>query len=195
MTIGKLCLIAGGTLACWLAGSSTGQAHTLSTDVLGLPAGLAHPFFGVDHLLAMLAVGVWASHLGGRAAWMIPISSLLAILIGAILGWQGLAMPMMEPAILVSMVVIGGLIAWRVQFGLLPAIVIIAITSVWHGSAHVADIGVTAKDAAFTAGFLASTAALHLTGIAIGNTTRMRAPVTRLVGVAILGTGALLALG
>ncbi|NNF96984.1 MAG: HupE/UreJ family protein, partial [Halobacteria archaeon] len=93
------------------------SAHTTGGAMGGLGSGLGHPFVGIDHLLAMLAVGVWAYQLGGTALWKVPLVFVLTLLVGANLGLAGISLPFIEPMIAASLVVLGLIIAqkWRVM--------------------------------------------------------------------------------
>src|SRR5438094_241400 len=110
MTMSRLSLIAAVALTFSWAGLVPADAHALSNQAPGVAAGLLHPLTGLDHLMAMLAIGAIASRTGGRVSWALPISSLFAMLIGASLGMEGVVMPILEPATLVSVVLLGVLV-------------------------------------------------------------------------------------
>lgn len=134
-------------------------------DAGSLAAGLSHPFAGLDHLLAMIAIGVWAACLGGRAVWMVPAAFLVGTVGGFGLALAGIGMPSVEPAIAASVIVLGALIAFAVRLPLAASMTLAALFAVFHGHAH----GLERVGAAwsFGIGFIVATALLHLAGIAL----------------------------
>lgn len=143
-------------------------AHTgLGAHDTPFGSGVAHPFLGADHLLTMVAVGILAAVTGGRAIWAYPASFVVAMLAGGLLGLQGLALPVIEPAILASVVVLGAAIALAVRLPLLWACAVIALFGVAHGVAH--GLEAPALGALpYAAGFVLATAALHGVGLCLG---------------------------
>ncbi|WP_199257498.1 HupE/UreJ family protein [Paracoccus binzhouensis] len=150
-------------------------------------AGLSHPLAGADHLLAMVAVGLWAASLGGRAAWALPLCFVLAMVAGGALGAAGVALPLVEPAILASSVVIGAAIALALRAGLAVVLPVVAVFGLVHGHAHGAE-GPGQGLLAYGAGFVIATALLHLSGIALG-----RLPMVRWLGAVTAAAGLALA--
>lgn len=180
------------TLALVLA-PALAQAHP-GHGAHGLLSGLEHPMFGMDHLLAMVAVGLWAAQLGGRATWLVPTVFVGVMSLGGALGMSGLVLPGMEQGILASVLILGVLIAASVR---LPAIVgaaIVALFAFCHGQAHGAEMPANANGLTYALGFTLSTAALHGVGIGFGLSVRQGA-VLRLSGAAIAACAVLLALG
>ena len=175
-----------------LVTSSSAFAHP-GHDVSGLAAGLMHPFSGLDHLLAMVAVGLWAAQGGGRKVWLLPATFMTMLAVGAGVAMQWQALPMVEAGIAVSVLALGLLISLSLQ---LPALLSMAITALFgllHGYAHGLELPQSAAPAAYALGFLTATATLHLSGIAIGVATRQRyALLSRLLGSAIAISGAYL---
>ena len=102
------------TALCLFAG--TASAHTGSQGVTGFVSGLSHPLLGLDHLLAMIAIGLWAAQQGGRALWAVPAAFVGAMVVGGMLAWSGIALPHVETAIALSVLVLGLLIATRRQW-------------------------------------------------------------------------------
>lgn len=129
--------------------------------------GLLHPLTGLDHLLAMVAVGLWAALAGGRALWALPLAFVAAMLAGFGLGAAGIALPAVEPAILASVVVIGALVALAVRLPLPAAVALVALFGLAHGHAHGTE-GPAAGLAGYAAGFTLATAALHAAGLGLG---------------------------
>ncbi len=140
-------------------------AHTGHTAVSGLAAGLAHPLAGWDHLLAMLAVGLWAGQLGGRAAWSLPLAFVVLMLAGGALGMAAWGLPLAETGILASLVVLGLLVAGALRLPLQLGLPLVGLFAVFHGVAHGGEIPALASGAAYSTGFALSTAALHFAGI------------------------------
>jgi urease accessory protein len=130
----------------------------------GAIAGLLHPLKGVDHLLAMLAVGLWAARSGGRAAWLLPISFLLAMGVGGALGMAALGLPVAELGIASSVLVFGLLLALSPRLPLAVGVALTGGFALFHGYAHGSEMAPTASAVAYSAGFLLATAALHGVG-------------------------------
>ncbi|MCD0417404.1 HupE/UreJ family protein [Rubrivivax sp. JA1024] len=173
-----------------LAEAHTG-VHLLTSE--GAAAGFAHPFLGLDHLLAMVAVGLWAASLGGRARWLVPGSFIALMTFGAIGGASGLALPAVEPMIALSVIALGVLVALAVRVPTGAAAAVVAVFGVFHGAAHGAEMPALASPLAYGLGFVAATALLHGAGLALGG-LRSRLPTFRLAGGAIALAGVVLAL-
>lgn len=139
-------------------------AHLDPLEHGSLAAGFTHPLTGVDHLLAMVTVGVWAALVGGRALWTVPAAFVLAMLSGFALALTGVSLPLVEPTVLASIVVLGLLAAMALPMpgGLVAAIV--AAFAVFHGYAHGSELG-AAGALPYAAGFAVATAALHAAGV------------------------------
>ncbi|TIQ34102.1 MAG: HupE/UreJ family protein [Mesorhizobium sp.] len=131
-------------------------------------AGLAHPFFGIDHIIVMVAVGLWAALKGGRALWALPAAFVSLMLAGGALGIAGVPVPLVEPVILASIVALGLLIATAVDLPVATGAVIIGFFALFHGHAHGTEIPETAGGLEYLAGFALATAFLHGAGIGFG---------------------------
>lgn len=145
------------------------SAHALGGPMGGFGSGFGHPLAGFDHFLAMLAVGLWGAQMGGRAVWSLPATFPLIMCIGGVAGMLGL-MPdeTIRIAIAVSLVVLGGVIAARWVAPEWAALIIVAFFAIFHGYPH-GQLTLRATDpAAFTVGFVVSTGAIHILGIAVG---------------------------
>ena len=177
--------------------AASAHAQTGHTDTMGLLSGLLHPLGGADHLLAMLAVGIWASSLGRAQTWALPVAFPLLMVVGGLLGIGGVSLPYVEPAIAVSVVVLGLAIAaaWRAPKPV--ALALVAAFGVFHGYAHGTELPQAASPFAYVVGFVLSTVALHLGGIALGWLARMRhgVPLLRTGGGMIAATGAWMLVG
>ena len=175
-----------------LVASSTAFAHP-GHNVSGFAAGLMHPFSGLDHLLAMVAVGLWAAQGGGRKIWLLPATFMTMLAVGAGIATQWLSLPLVESGIAASVLALGLLIALSLQ---LPAALSVAITALFgllHGYAHGLELPQSAAPAEYALGFLAATATLHLSGVTLGIATRQNyALLSRLLGSAIAVSGAYL---
>ena len=157
--------------------------------VAGSPfaAGWAHPLSGSDHVLAMLAVGLWAATATDRRGiWALPLSFMAAMVLGGVLGAAGVQLPAVEPMILASSVILGLAVALALRPSLGVALPVVAAFGVMHGHAHGAE-GPASGLAAYAAGFLLATGALHLAGIGLGRLglTRILGGLTAAAGVAL----------
>jgi urease accessory protein len=130
--------------------------------------GFAHPFGGLDHVLVMVAVGLYAVMLGGRALWLVPATFLGVMALGGALGASGLALPFGETAIAASVIVLGLAIALRLTLPTLTAIALVDLFAVFHGYAHGLEMPQSASGQQYAAGFMLATALLHSTGIMLG---------------------------
>jgi urease accessory protein len=157
----------------------------------GLAAGLAHPFSGADHVLAMIAVGLFAAMRGGRAPWAWPLAFVGAAGLGFLAGRFGLALPLTEPMVLASVLVLGLIVAAAAPVDLAAGIALVAMFGGFHGLAHAPEAG-SQSIAAFAAGFLAASAALHLAGLGLYRIAGMAG--ARLAGAATALGGLALAL-
>lgn len=147
---------------------SAAFAHTGVGDTTGFMHGLSHPIGGADHFLAMVAVGLWAAQIGGRALWAVPSTFVVVMILGGILGFSGVTIPFIEQGILVSVLILGVLIAGAFKLPLTYSVLIIGVFAIFHGHAHGAEMPATALAASYIVGFAVATAALHLMGIALG---------------------------
>lgn len=158
-------------------------------------SGLLHPILGADHLLAMIAVGLLAGMTGGRARLAYPASFLAAMILGGALGYGGLALPVVEPVLLASGVILGAAAAFALRPPLAPACGAIALFGLAHGYAHGLE-GPALGGLPYGIGFVTTTAALHLVGLVAGGIAGARRPVlARALGGATAATGVALAFG
>lgn len=160
-------------------------------------AGFTHPVFGPDHVLAMVAVGLWAAMLGGRAIWFVPLTFVAAMTLGFAFSLMGMPLPLVEPVILTSVIILGVLVALAIRLPMAAGMGTVAALAVFHGHAHGTEMG-GAGALAYLAGFASATALLHGAGLGIG-LALMRLADGRLLrglgaAVAALGT-ALVAFG
>jgi urease accessory protein len=134
----------------------------------GFVHGLLHPLGGIDHILAMVAVGLFAARLGGRALWLVPASFVTAMALAGAAGMTGLNLPHVEAGIALSILVLGAAIAFETTMPVAAAMALVAFFAVFHGYAHGAEMPETMSGLAYGGGFLAATAALHVAGIGLG---------------------------
>ncbi len=145
------------------------QAHVMDGPLGGFGSGFGHPLAGFDHLLAMLAVGLWGAQMGGRSVWTLPATFPMIMCVGGIIGMTGVLPDQpIEYGIAVSVIVLGGAIAaaWRAPEWV--ALVLIAAFALMHGYPHGVLAPRASDPAAFTVGFVVSTGVIHVIGIAIG---------------------------
>jgi urease accessory protein len=144
------------------------EAHVTQGPIGGFSAGIAHPFTGLDHLMAMLAVGIWGAQMGGRSIWSLPVTFPLVMTIGGVLGMAGVPLAHIETGIALSMLVLGAAIvlAWRPPEWV--ALAVIAVFAICHGYAHGVELPNAADPAAYATGFVIATGTIHVIGIGIG---------------------------
>jgi urease accessory protein len=171
--------------------SAGAHAHVIPGDVHGFGSGFAHPLHGLDHILAMVAVGLWAAQLGGRARWLVPASFVGVMALGGALAMAGLRVPFTEEGILLSVFVLGILVAVAARFPLAASMAIVGLFAFFHGHSHGTEMPANAVGYAYGAGFVLATTMLHATGIAIGVSAQQFAklPVVRWAGAAITVAG------
>lgn len=142
------------------------DAHVVMGETAGWLHGMAHPFTGLDHLCAMIAVGLWAKQTGGRAIWLVPASFVSVMMAGGLLGMQGIQIPFVESGILASLLILGLLIAAAIRLPLAASVAIVGVFALFHGNVHGIEMPHTGASG-YALGFVLSTAILHLTGIGI----------------------------
>jgi len=142
-------------------------AHPGHADALGFTTGLLHPLLGIDHVLAMIGVGLYAAILGGRSFWMLPAAFLTAMMVGGVMGYDGFALPLVEQAIALSVITIGAVIALGVKMPVSFGTILVAAFAIFHGHAHGSEGAELASFAQYSLGFAAATTLLHVTGAAL----------------------------
>lgn len=159
-------------------------------------AGVSHPLEGFDHLLAMIAIGLWAVQLGGRALWLVPASFVGVMSLGGALGMGGAHIPMAEQGILASVFLLGLFLMLALRLPLAASMAITGLFALCHGYAHGTEMPTTASGLAFGVGFLASTVFLHGVGMGAGLLLRSAAQSVwlRAAGVVVLIGGVVIAL-
>lgn len=178
------------TALCLFAGAAS--AHTGNHVVTGFTSGLTHPLLGLDHLLAMIGIGLWAAQQGGRVLWAVPAAFVGAMLLGGGMSLAGVSLPHVETGIAASVLVLGLLIATRQQWAVKTGMAIAAGFALFHGYAHGLEMPQAASPALYALGFVLATAFLHGVGIAGSLVGRY---AMQAAGVGIAATGLALIFG
>jgi len=185
-------LIGGLLVAIAVLAGRPALAHIVDGSAAGgFLGGFAHPLFGLDHVVAMIAVGLWGAFLGPPAIWLLPIAFPMVMAFGGAIAILGVPVPGVEIGIALSAIVLGGMIALAARPPLVGAALIVAAFAIFHGHAHGAELPPGTDAVAFSVGFVMATGLLHLAGIALGLLTRW--PAGRLgvraagVGIALVG--------
>jgi urease accessory protein len=183
------------TAAILAATAAPAFAHLDPTEHGSLMAGLSHPLSGADHMLAMIAVGLWAAQIGGRAKLAVPATFVALMALGFMLALAGAPLPFVEPGILASVIGLGLMVALAVRVPTVVSAAIVGVFALFHGHAHGGELG-TATALTFGLGFIASTVLLHAAGVGLGIAVGGRnAIVTRVLGGLTALGGAALVLG
>ena len=157
----------------------------------GFLSGLTHPIFGPDHVVAMIAVGLWGAQLGNPAIWILPVTFPLVMAFGGLLGMEGVPLPGVEIGIAISAIALGLMVALAASPPLWIAAVLVGVFAIFHGYAHGAELPEAANPIAYAVGFVIATGCLHLLGIGGGLINRWPAgaKALRTGGAAILTAG------
>ena len=167
MLVTKIPLVS--LIAIAVAGfGSAAVAHVGDHSHMTLAEGLRHPFTGLDHLLAMVAVGLWASQLGRPALWLLPLTFPAVMVLGAAFGISGRELPLVEIAIAGSVLVLGAAIALAYRPSLVVGVGLIALFALAHGYSHGVALPASVSGLTFGIGFVATTLMLHAIGISLG---------------------------
>ncbi len=181
------------TMACLMVLVSTGiEAHTFGAEHAGLYEGFLHPFGGMDHLLAMVAVGMWAAQLGGRAMIFAPACFISVMAAAALLGEGGAMLPHLESAIASTVLILGLLIGFSVRLPLVVSILLVALFALGHGYAHGLELPQAAYAGHYAAGFMLATALLHSAGLLTGLVVKRGVMGLQVGGALIALSGAFL---
>ena len=148
--------------------ASPAFAHVGVHDAIGMSAGFAHPFSGLDHLLAMISVGLWGAFLGRPLIYLLPVIFPTVMAFGGVLGMAQVPFPPVEIGIAISVIVLGGSILLRWSAPVWLAAVIVGIFGLFHGYAHGLELPSMANPISFSLGFVLATGLLHVLGITIG---------------------------
>ena len=161
----------------------------------GFMHGLMHPASGLDHVCAMLAVGLWAAQMGGRQIWALPLSFVLLMGLGGALAAHGLVLPFVELGVLLSVLLLGMLVAAAIRLPLWLGSSLVGLFAVWHGYAHGAEMVESISGLTYASGFMLATALLHMSGIgfalafALTIHGQLRETLVKLAGAVITVSG------
>lgn len=169
--------------------ATAAEAHSGYGAASGLAAGFGHPFGGLDHMLAMVAVGILGVQMGGRAAWALPATFIAMMIAGGVLAVSGVVLPLVEPGIAGSVIALGVVIAagWRMPIS--AAIPVVGLFAVFHGHAHGAEMAVGTSAMAYGAGFVLATGSLHLAGVGLAASTASAGRMLAARGIRAIGAG------
>jgi urease accessory protein len=142
--------------------------HVESGQAGGFVSGLSHPVSGLDHVIAMVAVGLWGAQLGMPALWVLPVAFPMMMAFGGMLGLMGVPLPGVEIGIAVSAVVLGALVLGQVRLPLIAAVGVVALFAVFHGHAHGTELEPGQNAMLYSLGFVVATGLLHAAGITVG---------------------------
>jgi urease accessory protein len=174
-------------LCVGLAMALPAAAHVQNGQAAGFFSGLVHPVSGLDHVLAMVAVGLWGAQLGAPAIWLLPVTFPLVMAFGGFLGLLGLSLPGVEIGIASSAILLGTLVATQSRAPLALAAAVVGFLAVFHGHAHGTELPPGQSGLLYSVGFVVATGCLHAAGVAFGLVHRWRwgQTVLRAAGVAI----------
>ena len=167
----------------------TASAHSIASESGSLISGLVHPLMGLDHILAMIAVGFWAAQLGGSALWRLPLSFMSMMVFAAVIAASGFNLPSADLLIAASVICLGCLIALGIRLPINISACLVGLFAVFHGYAHGLEMPQTPSAIYYGSGFIIATALLHLSGIVLGKSTYQLALLSRLSGVMIALAG------
>ncbi|UCF34633.1 MAG: HupE/UreJ family protein [Phycisphaerales bacterium] len=154
--------------ACALCISTPALAHEVGESAGGFFSGLSHPVSGLDHVAAMIAVGLWGAQLGNPALWILPVMFPLVMATGGFLGLVGIPLPAVEVGIALSAIVLGLMVVLQARPPLVTSIAIVSVFAVFHGHAHGTELPEGQNGLVYSIGFVLATGLLHLVGILIG---------------------------
>ncbi|MFT2097143.1 HupE/UreJ family protein [Marinomonas sp. 2405UD66-6] len=185
-----------GLAALFAALPTLALAHAGHEHSSSFMTGFMHPIGGLDHLLAMLAVGIWAASLGGRALFTVPLAFVGAMLVGGGMAVAGIQVPFIEQGILLSVILMGALLVGSTRFPTAVCALVAGSFALFHGAAHGLEMPLNANGALYAFGFASATALLHLIGLGFGSLiARLQVNIaTRITGGVIALTGLFLAI-
>jgi urease accessory protein len=183
-------ILAVATLAALWARSAFG--HVLQGEAYGFVTGFLHPISGADHVLAMVAVGLWGAQLGAPAIWVLPVAFPLVMAVGGMLGFLGVPIPGVEYGIAASAIVLGTAVAFELRPTLVIAALVVGCFAIFHGHAHGTEIPPGQSALLYSMGFVIATGCLHAIGIGIGTVHRRPwgRKVLRVAGTLVAAGGA-----
>lgn len=174
-------------IAAFLIWAPSLHAHVEHGQAAGFASGFRHPWSGLDHVLAMVAVGIWGSQLGAPAIWMLPVTFPMVMAFGGFLGLAGVRLPGVEIGIALSALLLGAMVWGETRPKLIFAALLVGVFGLLHGHAHGTELPLGQSGLLYSMGFVIATGCLHLTGITLGLVHRWPAGklALRLAGAAI----------
>jgi len=166
--------IAATTLLALVVSSAPVHAHVQTGEASGFLTGVGHPVSGLDHVVAMIAVGLWGAQLGAPALWLLPVTFPMMMALGGLVGLLGVALPGLEVGIAASAVVLGLVVMFALRPPLAVAVALVAVFAIFHGHAHGTELPPGQSALLYSMGFVVATGCLHGVGIAIGVIHRWR---------------------
>jgi urease accessory protein len=148
--------------------SQSSEAHVEKGEAIGFLTGLRHPISGLDHVLAMISVGLWGAQLGAPAVWVLPVAFPMVMALGAMMGLMGIPLPGTEYGIAASMILLGAVVLLEVKPPLWVAGCLVAFFAIFHGHAHGTELPPGQNGLLYSMGFVCATGLLHGVGISIG---------------------------
>ena len=189
LTSSKIAALLPMLLLIW---STRAPAHILSGDAAGgFVSGFEHPISGLDHIVAMVSVGLWGAQLGAPAIWALPVTFPIVMAFGGMLGLMGVPLPGTEVGIALSAIGLGAVVASEARPPLIFAALLVGFFAIFHGHAHGTELPPDENGVLYSIGFVVATGLLHLTGIGIGLIHRWKAGevALRLGGAGVAATG------
>ena len=167
------------------------QAHVNKGEAVSFLSGLKHPISGLDHVVAMIAVGLWGAQLGAPAVWVLPVAFPMVMAMGGMLGLLGVPLPGMEIGIAASAILLGTAVMMELRLPLAVAAALVGFFGIFHGYAHGSELPAGESGLLYSIGFVMATGCLHATGISIGLVHRWNwgQHALRAVGAAIALAG------
>jgi len=180
-----------GVLAVILFWTDSAFAHVQKGEAAGFLSGLKHPVSGLDHVLAMVAVGLWGAQLGAPAVWVLPVAFPMVMAFGGMLGLMGVPLPGIEYGIAASAILLGIAVMFELRPPLAIAAFVVAVFAIFHGHAHGTELPVGQSGLLYSMGFVIATGCLHGVGITIGTVHRWvwGQRLLRLAGGVVLAGG------
>jgi urease accessory protein len=170
------------------------HAHVGFGETSGFLRGMWHPPSGIDHICAMVAIGLWASQMGGRSLWLVPLTFLMLMATGGLLGMSGISLPFIEQGIIASVLILGVFIVAAIRMPLVASVVLVGLFALCHGHSHGAEMPPSVSGLQFAMGFVLATTVFHTLGIGLGVAMQKqgRPMVVRFAGLAIICCGSFL---
>jgi urease accessory protein len=148
--------------------SQIAEAHIRKGEVSGFLSGVRHPISGLDHVLAMIAVGLWGAQMGSPAIWVLPVAFPMVMALGGLMGLLGIPLPGTEYGIAASMILLGGVVLFAWKPPLWAAAILVSLFAIFHGHAHGTELPPGQDGLLYSLGFVSATGCLHAVGVSIG---------------------------